>query len=67
MKPRGLLLLVALLALLWGAWRLVEGEERRVEADLDRALVEGVHEADVVGVRLENVERDYIAEFRRRA
>ncbi|MFN9785599.1 MAG: DUF4340 domain-containing protein [Planctomycetia bacterium] len=67
MKLRGLLVLVALLAGLWVAWRLVEGEERRVEADLDRALVEGVHEADVVGVRLESVERDYIAEFRRTA
>ncbi len=67
MKLRGLLLLLALLVGLWAAWRHIEGEERRVEADLDRALVEGVHEADVVGVRLESVERDYIAEFRRTA
>ena len=67
MTWRSLLLLVLVLGLLAGAWLYLEHDEARGVRALDRAVVEGVHEADVVGVRLENVQRDYIAEFRRTA
>lgn len=67
MTWRSLLLLLVVLGLLVGAWRYLEYDEFRGVRAMDRAIVEGVHEADVVGVRLENVQRDYIAEFRRTA
>ena len=67
MSWRSLLVLLVVLCLLVAAWLYLEQDEARGVRALDRAIVEGVHEADVVGVRLENVQRDYIAEFRRTA
>ena len=67
MSWRTLLALVVLLAALAFLWRGVQEDESRDLRDADRPLVEGVHAADVVGVRLENVLRDHVAEFRRDA
>lgn len=67
MSWRTLLALVVLLAALAFLWRGVQEDESRDVRDADRPLVEGVHAADVVGVRLENVLRDHVAEFRRDA
>lgn len=67
MSWRTLLALVACVVALVFVWRSVDEDESRALRDADRALVEGVHAADVVGVRLENVLRDHVAEFRRDA